>query len=152
MTSRSSRRPASRTACCGTTPPRRCADGVCTLLEPVPTAGNPDDVGGLDECIIREQSDIHYDPPAHDGVFQEGATVQAQVDCTTDDSEESTETTDESGSTETTDDSDGSDADRDDGQPGRRTADDRHRDDGPGPGRRAAGVDRARSGRNAPSR
>ena len=75
----------------------RCADGVCTLLEPVPT-GNPDDVGGLDECIIREQSDIHYDPPAHDGRFQEGATVQARVDCTTDDSDGSQ--TSDSGTTD----------------------------------------------------
>jgi hypothetical protein len=63
-----------------------CADGVCTLLEPVPTVGNPDDVGGLDECIIQKQSDIHYEPPAQDGLFQKGATVQADVDCTTDDS------------------------------------------------------------------
>jgi hypothetical protein len=93
----------------------KCANGVCTLLEPVPTAGDPDDVGGLDECIIQKKSDIHYDPPAHDGVFQQGATVQAHVDCTTGGSEESTETTDESGttdeseeSTETTDDSGGS--------------------------------------------
>jgi hypothetical protein len=95
----------------------KCADGVCTLLEPVPTVGDPDDVGGLDECIIQEQSDISYDPPAQDGFFQEGATVQARVDCTDDESGElegtdETETTDGDGS-ETTDetetDGDGSD-------------------------------------------
>ena len=63
----------------------KCADGVCTLLEPVATVGDPDDVGGLDECIIQQQSDIHYKPPAKDGLFQKGATVQADVDCTTDD-------------------------------------------------------------------
>jgi hypothetical protein len=62
----------------------KCAHGVCTLLEPVATAGNPDDVGGLDECIVGKQSDIHYEPPAKDGLFQKGATVQADVDCTTD--------------------------------------------------------------------
>lgn len=61
-----------------------CADGVCTLLEPVVGAGNPDDVGGIDECVIREQSDIRYDPPARDGSFRHGATVQATVDCTAD--------------------------------------------------------------------
>jgi hypothetical protein len=55
----------------------KCADGVCTLLEPVPTVGNPDHVGGLDECIIQKQSDIHYTPPAKDGLFQKGATVQS---------------------------------------------------------------------------
>ena len=62
----------------------RCAHGVCTLLEPVATAGNPDDVGGLDECVIQQQSDIHYQPPAENGFFQKGATVQAEVDCTAD--------------------------------------------------------------------
>jgi len=60
----------------------RCAGGVCTLQEPVPTAGDPDAVGGLDECIIRDKSDIHYDPPAENGLFQKGAKVQAHVDCT----------------------------------------------------------------------
>jgi hypothetical protein len=64
----------------------KCAHGVCTLLEPVATAGNPDDVGGLDECIIGKQSDIHYTPPAKDGLFSKGATVQADVDCTADES------------------------------------------------------------------
>jgi len=101
----------------------KCADGVCTLLEPVPTAGNPDDVGGLDECIIREQSDIRYDPPAQDGFFQEGATVQARVDCTDEESEEfegtdETETTDESETTDETETTDGDDTETsDDGTP-----------------------------------
>ena len=63
----------------------RCADGVCTLLEPVVGAGNPDDLGGVDECVIQRQSDIRYDPPAEGGLFQRGATVQATVDCTTED-------------------------------------------------------------------
>jgi hypothetical protein len=62
----------------------KCVNGVCTLLEPVATVGNPDDVGGLDECIIDKQSDIHYTPPAKDGLFQKGAKVQADVDCTAD--------------------------------------------------------------------
>lgn len=79
----------------------KCADGVCTLLEPTPTAGNPDDVGGLDECIIQKQSDIHYDPPAQNGTFHKGATVQAEVDCSAADS--STETTQASDSTVATD-------------------------------------------------
>jgi hypothetical protein len=90
----------------------RCADGACTLLDPVPTAGNPEDVGGLDECIIQSKSDIHYDPPAQNGRFQEGATVQARVDCSDGNSEgfdgtDETGTTDGDGSTdetETTDD------------------------------------------------
>jgi hypothetical protein len=64
----------------------RCANGLCRLLEPVPT-GNPDDVGGIDQCIIRTQSDIHYDPPAQNGFFQTGATVQVHVDCTVDQSQ-----------------------------------------------------------------
>ena len=63
-----------------------CAGGVCTLLEPVVTAGNPDDLGGVDECLIRARSDIRYDPPAQGGLFQKGATVQAHVDCTAPDS------------------------------------------------------------------
>lgn len=60
----------------------KCANGVCTLLAPVVTAGRPDDVGGLDECIIRKKSDIHYDPPAQDGLFRKGARVRADVVCT----------------------------------------------------------------------
>jgi hypothetical protein len=79
----------------------KCADGVCTLLEPSPTAGHPDDVGGLDECIIQKQSDIHYDPPEQHGLFRKGATVQADVDCTATDS--STETTRTSETTQTSD-------------------------------------------------
>ena len=76
----------------------KCADGVCTLLEPVATVGNPDDVGGLDECIIQQQSDIHYEPPAKDGLFRKGATVQADVDCTADESTtDGTDGTDTSG-------------------------------------------------------
>jgi hypothetical protein len=64
----------------------KCVHGVCTLLEPVVGAGNPDDLGGVDECLIRKQSDIRYDPPAEGGLFRKGARVQATVDCTTDDS------------------------------------------------------------------
>jgi len=63
----------------------KCAGGVCTLLEPVVSAGNPDDVGGVDECVIQSQSDIHYNPPAQGGFFQKGAKVQAHVDCTSTD-------------------------------------------------------------------
>ncbi|WP_324275269.1 hypothetical protein [Blastococcus brunescens] len=63
--------------------------GLCTLADPVVTAGDPDDLGGVDECLIREQSDIRYDPPARGGVFPEGATVTAHVDCTDPDAEES---------------------------------------------------------------
>ena len=59
----------------------KCADGVCTLAEPQVEDGDPDDVGGVDECLIKEQSDISYDPPAEGGFFQEGATVTARVDC-----------------------------------------------------------------------
>jgi hypothetical protein len=80
----------------------KCAGGVCTLLEPVATVGNPDDVGGLDECIIDKQSDIHYQPPAKDGLFAKGATVQAHVDCTAGDSNtDGTNGSDTSGSTDT---------------------------------------------------
>jgi len=64
----------------------RCADGVCTLLDPAIGAGNPDDVEGVDHCVVKKQSDIHYDPPAVDGLFRRGATVQATVDCTVPDS------------------------------------------------------------------
>jgi hypothetical protein len=84
----------------------KCADGACTLLDPVPTAGNPENIGGLDECIIRDKSDIHYNPPAQNGRFSKGATVQAQVDCTDENSAGSegngtgeSGTTDESGTT-----------------------------------------------------
>lgn len=63
-----------------------CAGGVCTLAEPVVTAGDAADLGGVDECLIPRQSDIHYDPPAENGFFQEGATVTAHVDCTVEDS------------------------------------------------------------------
>jgi hypothetical protein len=68
----------------------RCADGVCSLQEPVVTDGDPDDVGGVGECLIDEQSDIVYDPPAQNGFFQEGATVTAHVDCTVEGQEEPT--------------------------------------------------------------
>jgi hypothetical protein len=64
----------------------RCTDGVCTLLAPVVGAGRPDDVGGIGECLVHEQSDIRYDPPAQGGLFRHGATVQATVDCTVQDS------------------------------------------------------------------
>jgi len=63
----------------------RCGGGVCTLREPKVSAGSPDDVGGVDECLITAQSDIRYDPPAEGGFFQKGATVQATVDCTVED-------------------------------------------------------------------
>ena len=59
----------------------KCADGVCRLAEPGIADGDPDEVGGVDECTIKEQSDIVYDPPALGGFFQEGATVTAWVDC-----------------------------------------------------------------------
>jgi hypothetical protein len=67
----------------------KCAGGVCTLADPVVTAGDPSDLGGVEECLIAEQSDISYDPPAQDGLFQKGATVTALVDCTADDSGDS---------------------------------------------------------------
>ena len=57
--------------------------GLCTLAEPEVIAGDPDDLGGVDECLIREKTDIVYDPPARDGRFPEGATVTARVDCST---------------------------------------------------------------------
>jgi hypothetical protein len=76
----------------------RCADGVCTLLDPAIGAGNPDDVEGVDNCVVKKQSDIHYDPPAVDGLFQRGATVRATVDCTVPDSG-----TDDTGSPSTQD-------------------------------------------------
>jgi hypothetical protein len=59
-----------------------CADGVCALQEPVVSAGDPDDLGGVDACLIPDRSDIVYDPPARNGFFQVGATVTAHVDCT----------------------------------------------------------------------
>lgn len=78
----------------------KCADGVCTLLDPVVGAGNPDDVGGVDNCLIKEQSDIRYDPPAVNGFFQRGATVRATVDCTAPDSgTAATQTTDDASDT-----------------------------------------------------
>jgi hypothetical protein len=78
----------------------RCANGVCTLLDPVVGAGNPDDLGGVDECVIRKQSDIRYDPPAQGGFFRHGATVQATVDCTVQDSgTDATQTTDDTQTT-----------------------------------------------------
>ena len=93
----------------------KCADGVCTLLEPVVGAGNPDDLGTVDDCIIQSQSDIAYDPPAQDGFFQRGATVQATVDCTVQDSgTDGTDGTDGTGDTSTTD-GDGSDTSGDTG-------------------------------------
>jgi hypothetical protein len=58
-----------------------CAGGVCRLADPRIADGDPGDVGGVDECTIKEQSDIVYDPPADGGFFQEGATVTAWVDC-----------------------------------------------------------------------
>jgi hypothetical protein len=64
----------------------KCAGGVCRLLAPVVGAGNPHDVGGVGECVVRKQSDIRYDPPAQGGFFRHGATVQATVDCTGTDS------------------------------------------------------------------
>ena len=61
-----------------------CVDqGLCTLGEPEVVQGDPDEVGGVDECLIREKTDIRYDPPARDGRFPEGATVTARVDCST---------------------------------------------------------------------
>jgi len=93
----------------------KCADGVCTLLEPVVGAGNPDDLGTVDDCIIQSQDDISYDPPAQDGFFQRGATVQATVDCTVQDSgTDGTDGTDGTGDTSTTD-GDGSDTSVDTG-------------------------------------
>jgi hypothetical protein len=73
----------------------RCAGGVCTLLAPVVGAGNPDDLGGVEQCVVQKQSDIRYDPPAQGGFFRHGATVQATVDCTVQDSgSDDTPTTD----------------------------------------------------------
>ncbi|MCW2580173.1 MAG: hypothetical protein JWR82_1774 [Blastococcus sp.] len=86
----------------------KCADGVCRLADPRIADGDADDVGGVDECTIKEQADIVYDPPAEGGFFQEGATVTAWVDCDPgNDDDSGSDTTDgDSGTTDgsTTDD------------------------------------------------